>query len=310
MTRNNIGQGKQAMTTPAVSKGILLAGGTGSRLFPLTVPVCKQLLPIYDKPLIYYPLSVLLLAGVRETLIITTPRDLEPMRRTLGDGSRFGVKLHYTVQDSPRGIAEAILIGEEFTVGEPFWLILGDNIFFGHGMTSLLLEEAQNSDGATVFTYAVSDPRPYAVAEVDRDGTVLDLVEKPPTPRTNLAVTGLYRYDKQAVGLARQLTPSRRGELEITDLNRFYLAAGNLKARRLRRGIAWMDAGTPESLLQASQFVRLVEERQGLKIACLEEIAFLRDYIGAAELQKIIKDLGDNDYSRYLAKIAADQTAV
>jgi len=293
-------------TTGTVRRGIVLAGGTGSRLFPMTLPICKQLLPVFDKPMVYYPVAVLMLAGVREILLISTETDVPRFERLFGDGAHLGVRFTYAAQASPRGIAEAILIGADFIADESFFLALGDNILYGQGLSDLLQAEARRTDGATIFSYTVADPRDYGVVEVDEADRPIAVVEKPAEPRSNQAIVGLYRYDAQAVALTRSLRPSPRGELEITDLNRAYLEQGRLTVRRLGRGVAWLDAGTPTSLLQAGTFVQTVEERQGLKIACLEEIAFLYGYIDRAALTARARTLSSTDYGRYLSRLADD----
>ncbi|MFZ4983941.1 MAG: glucose-1-phosphate thymidylyltransferase RfbA [Blastocatellia bacterium] len=284
-------------------KGIILAGGSGTRLYPITTAVSKQLLPVYDKPMIYYPLSILMLAGIREILIITTPEDQAQFQRLLGDGSRLGIALSYEVQPSPDGLAQAFLIGERFIGDDNVALILGDNIFYGHGMVEDLQLAARQQEGAVVFAYQVSDPERYGVVEFDRNGQAVTLEEKPAAPRSNWAVTGLYFYDRRVVELARQLRPSPRGELEITDLNRAYLEMGALHVRRFGRGIAWLDTGTHESLHQASGFIQVLQERQGLMVACLEEIAWLRGWITSAEVMAIAEPMRRNSYGRYLIQV-------
>jgi glucose-1-phosphate thymidylyltransferase len=284
-------------------KGIILAGGSGTRLYPITTAVSKQLLPVYDKPMIYYPLSILMLAGIREILIITTPEDQAQFQRLLGDGSRLGIALSYEVQPSPDGLAQAFLIGERFIGDDNVALILGDNIFYGHGMVEDLQLAARQQEGAVVFAYQVSDPERYGVVEFDRNGQAVTLEEKPAAPRSNWAVTGLYFYDRRVVELARQLRPSPRGELEITDLNRAYLEMGALHVRRFGRGIAWLDTGTHESLQQASGFIQVLQERQGLMVACLEEIAWLRGWITSAEVMAIAEPMRRNSYGRYLIQV-------
>lgn len=286
-------------------KGIILAGGTGSRLFPITLSTSKQLLPIYDKPLIYYPLSTLMMAGISEILIIVKAGDADRFRELLGDGSQWGVQLEYVEQQQPDGIAQALIIGESFLNGQPCALILGDNIFYGDNLTRLLRENAQRDRGASVFAYSVSDPERYGVVEFDRDWNPVAIVEKPENPKSNFAVTGLYFYDGNASAMARSLRPSGRGELEITDLNRLYLEQGLLHVERFGRGYAWLDAGTHDSLLEAGTFIQTVEKRQGLKIACPEEIAFRAGWIGQAELERQANKLGAGEYARYLQRIAA-----
>jgi glucose-1-phosphate thymidylyltransferase len=284
-------------------KAILLAGGQGSRLYPLTKAVSKQLLPVYDKPVIYYPLSILMLAGIREILIISSPRDLPHIEELLGDGGHLGLSLSYLPQAQPGGIAQAFLIGADFIAHSPVCLILGDNIFFGHDLMPLLVESAALTHGARVFAYHVQDPERYGVVELDSEGRAIRIEEKPQTARSNWAVTGLYFYDSQVVDIARHLKPSSRGELEITDVNRHYLRAGQLTVRPLGRGVAWLDAGTFQSLLASSLFVQTLEERQGLKIACLEEIALLKGFIDRAQLERLIETWGQSDYARYLRRV-------
>ena len=285
-------------------KGIVLAGGSGTRLYPATFHINKHLLHIYDKPMIYYPLSVLVLAGCREILIISTPKDIGRFEELLKDGSKLGLKFHYKSQDKPRGIADAIILAEDFIQGEPFWFILGDNIFFGHGFHQLLVEAWRNRGGATIFTYPVADPERYGVVEFDKEGRVISLEEKPKNPKSHYAVTGLYIYDGEAPKLAKSIKPSHRGELEITDLNKLYLEMGNLKVVKLGRGYTWIDAGTFDSLHQASEFVRVIEKRQGYKIACLEEIVYRLGYITKEELLEIAKPLRNSGYGRYLISVA------
>ena len=284
-------------------KGIVLAGGSGTRLYPITRGISKQLLPIYDKPMIYYPLSSLLLAGVREILVITTPDEQPMFQRLLGDGSDLGLALEYAIQPNPGGIAEALLIGEEFIAGERVALALGDNIFYGHGFTESLARAAERTEGATVFGYRVGDPERYGVVDFDGDGKVLDIEEKPAKPRSNYAVTGLYFYDAQAVELAKHLDRSPRGELEITDLNVEYLRQGQLHVELLGRGIAWLDTGTHESLLQASNFIQTIQERQGLKVACLEEIAYHQGLLSRDDVTRIALAMSKNEYGRYLQRL-------
>jgi len=290
-------------------KGIVLAGGAGTRLYPVTRAVSKQLIPIHEKPMIYYPLSTLMLAGIREILIITTAYEQDAFRRLLGDGSAFGIELRYAAQEHPNGIAEAFLIGREFIDGNAVGLALGDNIFYGHGFPELIRAAADRSEGATVFGYWVRDPERYGVVEFDRRGRAASLEEKPPHPRSSYAVTGLYFYDNRVVDFAAALQPSARGELEITDINRRYLGAGSLRVEKLGRGIAWLDTGTHEALLQASNFIQAIEERQGLKVACLEEIAWRMGYVSSAELRRMAEEMGDGTYGRYLSRVVEQGTA-
>jgi glucose-1-phosphate thymidylyltransferase len=287
-----------------ISKGIILAGGTGTRLHPLTKGLSKQLMPIYDKPMIYYPLSTLMLAGIRDVLIITTPHEQALFRALLGDGESWGLRIVYAVQPSPDGLAQAFLIGEDFIDGDACALVLGDNIFYGHGLQGLLTKSAQQTQGATVFGYYVSNPTAYGVAEFDADGVVVGLEEKPAEPKSNYAVAGLYFYDQEVVSHAKALKPSARGELEITDLNRVYLAAGNLQLQKFGRGVAWLDTGTPEALLQAANFVQTIQERQGLRASCPEEIAFRKGWINADQLARLAKPLEKTEYGQYLHALA------
>lgn len=288
------------MTTPR--KGIILAGGSGTRLHPATLAISKQLLPVYDKPMIYYPLSTLMLAGIREILIISTPQDTPRFTQLLGDGSQWGLNLQYAVQPSPDGLAQAFLIGEQFLNGAPSALVLGDNIFYGHDFQKLLRDADAQQTGSTVFAYHVQDPERYGVAEFDAQGRVLSLEEKPKVSKSNYAVTGLYFYDAQVVELAKSLKPSARGELEITDLNTLYLQQGQLNVQLMGRGYAWLDTGTHDSLLEAGQFIATLEQRQGLKVACPEEIAFRAGWINAAQLEQLAQPLLKNGYGKYLVQ--------
>lgn len=284
-------------------KGIILAGGSGTRLYPITQAVSKQLLPVYDKPMIYYPLAVLMLAGIREVLVINTPHEQEQFKRLLGDGSQWGMQIHYAVQPSPDGLAQAFIIGKEFLAGAPSCLVLGDNIFHGQGLTHLLSKADAQIEGATVFGYWVKDPERYGVAEFDETGHVIGLEEKPQQPRSHYAVTGLYFYDGRAPEFAAQLKPSVRGELEITDLNRLYLQDSSLRLEKMGRGYAWLDTGTHESLLQASNFIETIEQRQGLRVCCPEEIAYTNQWIDKQQLKELAAPLSKNGYGQYLLSL-------
>jgi glucose-1-phosphate thymidylyltransferase len=291
-------------------KGIILAGGSGTRLYPITRGICKQLVPVYNKPMIYYPLATLMLAGIREILLITTPEDAASFKRLLGDGADLGLQFAYAVQPRPEGLAQAFILGREFVGGDRVALALGDNIFFGQGFPETLRAASERSRGATVFGYPVRDPERYGVVEFDPGGRAVSIEEKPAAPRSNHAVTGLYFYDNQVLDIAARLKPSRRGELEITDVNRTYLERGELRVERLGRGVAWLDTGTHESLLQASHFVQTIEERQGLMICCVEEIAYRMGYIGADDVRRMAGTMSRNSYGQYLLRMLEHESGV
>ncbi len=291
-------------------KGIILAGGSGTRLYPITSTISKQMLPVYDKPMIYYPLSVLMLAGIREILVISTPRDLQGFRNLLGSGKSLGLKFSYIEQPSPDGLAQAFILGEKFIGKDPVCMILGDNIFYGHGFGDVLLNTAKLKKGACVFGYYVTDPERYGVVEFDKNRKAISIEEKPSKPRSNYAVTGLYFYDNSVVKKAKSLKPSARGELEITDLNRIYLKEGNLEVKLMGRGLAWLDTGTYESLLQAANFIATLEQRQGLKASCIEEIAYKRGFINKKQLKALAIPFKNSQYGKYLLRIASEEINV
>lgn len=281
-------------------KGIILAGGSGTRLAPMTSVISKQLLPVYDKPMIYYPLALLMQAGIRDILIISTPHDLPMVEKLLGNGSRIGINITYKVQPKPEGIAQAFIIGEEFIGDSPVWLVLGDNVFYGYSLLEQMKDARKMTEGAMIFAYNVKDPERYGVLEFDKSGKIISIQEKPKQPKSSLAITGLYFYDNNVVEIAKSLKPSARGELEITDVSNAYLAKGQLTVKRMSRGVAWLDTGTPSSMIAASQFVHIIEERQGHKIACIEEIAFNMGYINAGQFEKLVNEYPNNEYGKYL----------
>ena len=285
-------------------KGIVLAGGSGTRPHPLTPAVCKQLLPIYDKPMVYYPISTLMLAGIRDILIISTPKDVPLFKDLLGDGSAWGVRFEYAIQETPRGLADAFIVGRDFIGDDDCALVLGDNLYFGHGLSETLAEAAASKTGATVFAYHVTDPERYGVVDFDAEGRAVSLEEKPVAPRSNWAVTGLYFYDRQVVEMARGLQPSARGELEITDINRLYMEQGQLSVSKLGRGYAWLDTGTHDSLVEATEFIRAIEKRQGQKVGCPEEVAFTKGWISADQVAALGAAMGKTEYGQYLTRLA------
>jgi glucose-1-phosphate thymidylyltransferase len=291
-----------------ITKGIVLAGGSGTRLYPITQAVSKQLIPVYDKPMIYYPLSVLMLAGIRDVLVINTPHESDQFRRLLGDGSQWGMRIEFAVQAKPEGLAQAFLIGEQFVAGDPCAMVLGDNIFYGHGLAEIVRRAGERESGATIFGYHTTSPKDYGVAEFDSSGRVVGLEEKPAVPKSNYAVTGLYFYDRRVVEFAKRLKPSPRGELEITDLNRSYLEAGDLHLEKLGRGIAWLDTGTPENMLLAGNFIHTIVARQGLQIACPEELAFANNWIDADQVRRLAEPLRKTPYGQYLLTQVCKQT--